>query len=170
METAKRRIAGVVFVLVSVINLAAAYVWSRTGDVHRELHVVMKGGQPGFWATVVIFGVLLVAGLRLLIAPEPTFPAESRSQLTAAEKADLARWSRGLLVGYVAFFVLLVGGVLVGSGPIAQWMVAGLTTACVLTLLVVLSAKRCPSCRFRIAYGMGLLLPARCLKCGMPFK
>jgi hypothetical protein len=35
METAKRRIAGAVFVLVSIINLAAAYMWTRTGDIQR---------------------------------------------------------------------------------------------------------------------------------------
>jgi len=171
VENAKRRVAGLVFVLVSVINLAAAYVWMRTGDVHREqLHVVMKGGRPGLWTTVVIFGVLLVVGLRFLIVPEPSSPSARRSDLTAAERAGLAGWSRGLMVAYVGFFVLLAAGPFLVPGPRGQWTLALVTTVYVFSLLSVVFAKRCPNCGLRIAYAGRLFLPPRCPKCGIRFK
>ncbi len=171
MENSKRRVVGLVFVLVSAINLTAAYVWTRTGDVHREqFHAVMKGGSPGLWTTVIIFGVLLVVGLRLLIVPEPSFPATGRSQLTPAEKAELARWSRGLMTAYVGFFVLLVGGAFIAGSPRGQWTLALVTVAYVLSFLFVVFSRRCPSCGFRIVYANRLFLPARCLGCGIAFK
>jgi hypothetical protein len=51
METAKRRIAGAVFVLESVINLAAAYVWTPTGDVHRAVRAGGSGSRTGWGAS-----------------------------------------------------------------------------------------------------------------------
>src|SRR5262249_25836673 len=156
------RVAGFVFVLVSVINLAAAYFWTRTGDIHGEqLHVVMKGGRPGLWTTVVIFGVLLVVGLRFLLVAEPSFPAAGRSRLAPGEKADLARWGRAMMVAYVGFFVLLVAGPFLVSGLAGQWVLAFVTTAYVLSLLYALFAKRCPNCGVRIAYAGRLFLPPR---------
>jgi uncharacterized membrane protein len=64
----RRFVAGLVFVGVSLINLAANASWLRTGDVHRpNFHAVMRGGWTGFWMTTLFFAGLLVLGVVLLV-------------------------------------------------------------------------------------------------------
>jgi uncharacterized membrane protein len=56
------------FVVVSLINLAANSCWLRTGDIHRSnYHVGMRGGWTGFWITTVLFSGMLIVGLAFLV-------------------------------------------------------------------------------------------------------
>lgn len=85
----RRLVAGLVFVGVGVINLAANGWWLRTGDIHRpNLHAVMRGGWTGFWITTILFTVLLFVGVVLLVlewrARRHTEPAR-RSRAPAAD-------------------------------------------------------------------------------------
>jgi uncharacterized membrane protein len=64
-----RGFIGLVFVLISLINLAANSCWLRSGDLHRpNHHFGMRGGWTGFWITTVLFSGLLVVGIVLLLA------------------------------------------------------------------------------------------------------
>jgi uncharacterized membrane protein len=63
-----RGFIGLVFVIVSLINLTANSCWLRMGDIHRpNYHVGMRGGWTGFWITTVLFSGMLVVGLVLMV-------------------------------------------------------------------------------------------------------
>jgi hypothetical protein len=62
-----RLAAGVVFVALGAINLAANAWWLRTGDVPEPgVFAMMRGGWAGFWFTTICFSGVLAAGLVLV--------------------------------------------------------------------------------------------------------
>ena len=64
----KKKIIGIVFILVGIINLIANYSWLHTGDIHKpQLHIVMSGGWFGFWLTTIMGAIFAGVGVFLFV-------------------------------------------------------------------------------------------------------
>jgi uncharacterized membrane protein len=66
----EQKMMGFTFVLVAAINFWANFSWLKTGDIHTPHgHIVMRGGEFGFWLTTMVFTVVGVIGIYYLVTP-----------------------------------------------------------------------------------------------------
>ncbi len=66
-----RKFVGVLFIFLGVLNVLANFWWLSTGDIDRpQLHIVMKGGEYGFWVSTIVFALLFIFGIYLLCTRE----------------------------------------------------------------------------------------------------
>jgi hypothetical protein len=66
----EQKLLGFTYVLVAAINFWANFSWLKTGDIHRHgTHIVMRGGEFGFWLTTMVFTAIGIVGIYFLITP-----------------------------------------------------------------------------------------------------
>jgi hypothetical protein len=100
--------------------------------------------------------------------------AGARRTLTKAELEHLKLWQKKMVSTFIVAMLVIVIGVplklAMGLNEELELFLGGLFVALAIVGGIIQFSEKCPNCGARIGMQSRLVLPARCVKCGISFR